>query len=141
MQSASVARSLNGRCAFEGGSLYREGLSEMSVVETLQTIEIARDFSRRPGGRYAKLGPNSGEAFRRVLAPAVRDAIENAGRLVILLDGAAGYPVSFLEEAFGGLVRVEGFAPEDLRQVLDVRSERFQPLVSLIWDFIEGRRH
>lgn len=71
-----------------------------------KTISIAKDFSRYPGGRFIKQGPWSGELFReQVLMPAI-----NSGNkpVVIELDGTLGYGSSFLEEAFGGLVRLKG---------------------------------
>lgn len=108
------------------------------MATALETIEIARDFSRHPGGRFAKLGPASGEEFRRLLAAALRRAGETGGRVEVLLDGAAGYPISFLEEAFGGLVRIEGFSVAELRRVLHVKSEKYRVFQSLIWKFIEG---
>lgn len=73
-------------------------------------INIARDFSRAPAGRFISDGPNSGERFRdQFLVPALR-----AGKNLILeLDGTRGYGSSFLEEAFGGLRRA-GFAAREL---------------------------
>lgn len=62
------------------------------------------DFSEFPGPRYERLGPNSGERFREeVLLPALRTA--PIVDVAIVLDGTAGYGSSFLEEAFGGLIR------------------------------------
>ncbi|WP_416339777.1 STAS-like domain-containing protein [Paracoccus sp. (in: a-proteobacteria)] len=73
-------------------------------------INIARDFSRYPSGRVVLDGPNSGERFRdQFLIP----ALNSSERIVIVLDGVRGYPSSFTEEAFGGLVRA-GFDKEDL---------------------------
>ncbi len=68
-------------------------------------IDVARDFSPTPGGRYERESKWSGEEFRiRLLEPALR-----AGkRIVVDLDGAVGFTTSFLEEAFGGLVRTFG---------------------------------
>ena len=80
---------------------------------------IARDFSRYPGGRFEQDGPFSGETFRSsVLVPAM-----NAGETIeIYLDGVRGYGSSFLEEAFGGLVRL-GFAPDFVLSHLKLFSE------------------
>lgn len=66
------------------------------------TISVARDFTRFPSGRYVRNGETSGEAFRqKFLEPPLRE-----GQPVIVeLDGTVGYGSSFLEEAFGGLVR------------------------------------
>ncbi|AYP29020.1 hypothetical protein AS1_40 [Marinobacter phage AS1] len=69
----------------------------------MKTIRV-KDFTEFPGPRYAKLGPYSGEEFRqKVLEPAIKEAGTD---LEIDLDGTFGYGSSFLEEAFGGLVRL-----------------------------------
>lgn len=69
----------------------------------MKEIFIARDFSPTPGGRTRRDGPYSGEMFRnKFLVPAFDRSSED---VVIILDGVAGLPPSFLEEAFGGLVR------------------------------------
>ncbi len=84
------------------------------------TIRIAQDFSRHPAGRFRTDGPFNGELFRqKYLVPALK-----AGeRLLIVLDGARGYGSSFLEEAFGGLVRKEGFPRELVERSLDFQSK------------------
>lgn len=72
----------------------------------MRTITIEKDFSNTPGGRYIKEGPNSGEEFRKnILLPIYKEAIKNGEKLEINFDGCYGYATSFLEEAFGGLVR------------------------------------
>lgn len=69
-------------------------------------INIAKDYTKTPGGRFAKEGPFSGEDFRnKILLPAFEKAKSQNEKLVVVLDGGFGYAVSFLEEAFGGLVR------------------------------------
>lgn len=69
----------------------------------MSEVHLASDFSRHPAGRYKTDGPYSGELFReKYLVP----AIQNNDRLVVHLDGARGYGSSFLEEAFGGVVRL-----------------------------------
>lgn len=71
-------------------------------------IKIAKDFSLTPGPRYIKEGLNSGELFRNeILFPMLKKAIEEDIKIVVDLDGTAGYGTSFLEEAFGGLIREE----------------------------------
>lgn len=70
-------------------------------------ISIATDFTPTPGGRYARDGKWSGEEFRdSLVAPKLAEAKVLGAALVINLDGTAGYATSFLEEAFGGLVRL-----------------------------------
>ena len=62
-------------------------------------ISVAKNFSVYPGGRTPEDGPFSGEVFRK--------------ELLIDLDGTRGYGSSFLEEAFGGLVR-SGFSSNEI---------------------------
>ena len=68
-------------------------------------ISLVRDFSDSPGGRYQKQGAYSGEEFRDQL---LRPALKNPGLVEIELDGALGFPASFLDEVFGRLVDFEG---------------------------------
>ena len=70
-------------------------------------VSVARDFSTTPGGRYERDGEFSGEAFRtRIMLPQLLIAMKAGEKLHVSLDGTAGYATSFLEEAFGGLVRL-----------------------------------
>jgi len=82
----------------------------------MSKIEIARDFSETPGGRFRVMGPASGEAFRMLLK---KKLDQKPGEVVeVVLDGVEGYGSSFLEEAFGGLIRVGLVSPaEALRRV------------------------
>lgn len=74
------------------------------------TYHIAKDFSETPGGRFRKHGPYSGEEFRDdVLCGLLQKAIDSDEKLAVVLDGTAGYGSSFLEEAFGGLIRLGKF--------------------------------
>jgi hypothetical protein len=86
---------------------------------SVKTITIGTDYTDMPGGRYAKYGAFSGEDFRDgVLVP----ALERNERVVVSLDGAKTYMNSFLEEAFGGLIRERGFSYDDLMKRLVVQA-------------------
>lgn len=88
-------------------------------MEQPVVINIERDFSKYPAGRYTPDGPFSGEQFREEhLIPALNN---QSGRVVVELDGARGYGSSFLEEAFGGLVR-KGFDAVQLLSRLELQS-------------------
>lgn len=87
-----------------------------------ETINIAEVFSAYPAGRDDNDGPFNGSKFRdHVLAPRLRSAIERSQKLIVSLDGVRSFGSSFLEEAFGGLVRV-GFSKADIRKHLTVES-------------------
>lgn len=82
-------------------------------------IDIGKDFSRYPAGRYETDGPFSGELFRtRFLVP----ILNNNQQVAIELDGTAGYGSSFLEEAFGGLVRL-GYSSTQIKTAITLHSE------------------
>ena len=69
-------------------------------------INVAKDFTETPGARYKTQGAFSGEEFRdNILYPKFIESINNGEKLIVDLDGGYGYGSSFLEEAFGGLVR------------------------------------
>jgi len=77
-------------------------------MDKIKTIVVAKDFTDAPGARFRDDGPYSGQAFREdCLIPALEELGEDE-ILTIDFDGAYGYPPSFLEEAFGGLVRKYG---------------------------------
>lgn len=68
----------------------------------MTTISIASNFSRFPSGRYKRNGDTSGEGFREKF---LEGPLQRGEHLVVDLDGTVGYGSSFLEEAFGGVVR------------------------------------
>ena len=63
------------------------------------------DYTEYPGPRYCIQGKNSGEDFyHKKLNEAFVNAINHKQKLIVDLDGTAGYASSFLDEAFGNLV-------------------------------------
>ena len=74
-------------------------------------INLGQEFGRYPAGRYLADGPYNGQKFREeFLIPALKGVDDE---IEIDLSGARGLKSSFLEEAFGGLVRA-GYAADDL---------------------------
>lgn len=99
---------------------------------TQSKINVARDFSKYPAGRFTADGPASGQAFReKFLLPTLKDK----NSLIIELDGTRGYGSSFLEEAFGGAVR-EGYGPEIVKRTFDLVSDD-DSLLKEIHDYID----
>lgn len=100
----------------------------------MRKISISKDFSEFPGGRYRKHGPYSGEEFREsILIPAFR----SHEKLVVNIDGTKGFPSSFLEEAFGGLLR-RGISIEEINANLKIEflDRHNKPYYDQIWDYI-----
>ncbi|MDP3655168.1 MAG: STAS-like domain-containing protein [Rhodoferax sp.] len=82
-------------------------------------IDIAKDFSPVPLGRFPDDSPFNGTTFReKILLP----ALKQFSRVQVVFDGAEGYGSSFLEEAFGGLIRHEGLNESDLIRQLELIS-------------------
>ena len=95
----------------------------VSVMGAKMLMLRVVEFAKAPGGRFRKDGPNSGEWFRDdILVPQLRKVTTKNDPLVVELDGAPGYGSSFLEEAFGGLIRLGLFTATDLRERLVVRA-------------------
>ncbi len=99
---------------------------------TTKTILIAEDYAKTPAGRYRDDGPFSGEKFREEwLIPALNDGND----LIIDLNGTLGFGSSFLEEAFGGLVR-KGFTGKDLKERIKIRTS-IPTYEKRIWRYIK----
>lgn len=104
-------------------------------MKTLKKINIARDYSDTPLGRFPSDGEFSGARFRdEFLIP----ALNSGDDIVLEIDGVEGYGSSFLEEVFGGLVRTGHFAPKDLHERVKIsyKDQAFKLYESLIWRYI-----
>jgi hypothetical protein len=99
-------------------------------------IKVSEEFTDSPGGRYIGKGEFSGEEFRKTfLESAIRDTQE---KVTVDLDGTFGYPISFLEEAFGGLARI--FGVEIVLERLTFISQEDPLLIERIVGYIKGRK-
>lgn len=84
-------------------------------------LNIAREFSAFPAGRYENDGPHSGARFlREVLMPKLSEAILESRKLVVDLDGLKVCGSSFLESAFGGVVRSGKFPKHQIIETIEV---------------------
>lgn len=104
-------------------------------------LNLAKDFSPAPGGRYREDGPTSATAFRDdLLIPRLHEAIGAGEVLIVNLDGAIGVPSSFLEEAFGGLIRADtGLDSQTIMQSVTVvaKDPNLWPFMTLAERFME----
>lgn len=81
----------------------------------MKTISVVKDFNTKPYGRYPRDGDGCGQFFRdNILAPALR----TNDRVHVDLTGYNRYGRSFLDEAFGGLIRESGFSGEQIKSKL-----------------------
>lgn len=97
-------------------------------------ISVVEDFHPFPAGRYVDDGDGNGTRFREeFLLP----YLKSGQSLIIDLDAAPGYPSSFLEEAFGGLVRAS-MNPEVIRKLVEFHASKgYERYVTRIWEFVE----
>ena len=91
----------------------------MNTAMSDHVVDMGKDFSRYPAGRTDKDGKFNGTAFRDIhLLPYIR----KGNRVVVMLDSGFAYGSSFLEEAFGGLVRA-GVDKKTVVSMVDLKTE------------------
>lgn len=97
------------------------------------------EFTNTPGSRFKRDHSepgHSGEEFRDLkLIPALKDAIKKDIVLYVNLDDVAGYPASFIDEAFGKLANF--FTFENLKAHMYVSCSDDPSVVIEVWDDIK----
>ena len=98
------------------------------------TIDVAKDFTRYPGGRYRAKGDWTGEEFRddRLLP-----ALESGAHITVNMNNLFTILPSFLDEAFGNIVEKIGLEefqrritiiltddPDSSAELADIYSKR-----------------
>jgi hypothetical protein len=100
------------------------------------TIYVAKDFSKMPCVRSRSDGRKSGEEFRDdVLLPALKKSDE----VIVDLNGVLTLGSSFLEEAFGGLVRKGYYTAKELKSKLVIKFQ-LDSYVAEAWDYVKSAR-
>lgn len=105
----------------------------MTNTQNAYVVNIARDFSEVPGPLYRRLGEDSGERFRDVY---LWPALQKNPSVHVELDGVEGYSASFLEEAFGGLIREHPELVNEIRNRLKIVGSNIH-IVNRIWEYID----
>jgi len=99
-------------------------------------IKISNDFSDTPGGRYIEEGEYSGEAFRdHLLIGKINKAELTSDKVYIDFDGCFGFGTSFLEEAFGGLVRK--YHKKNVLDYIQIHSTEDETIPQLVKKYIK----
>lgn len=96
------------------------------------TVSVAKDFTRYPSGRYTSNGSTSGQGFRERF---LETPLQKGEPVTVDLDGTVGYGSSFLEEAFGGLVRKLNLPAGKLMTLLKIKAAD-QSLIEEITEYI-----
>lgn len=97
------------------------------------TLSIAERFSRYPVGRVQADSDYNGTRFREeFLVPELRK-LGARDKLEVTFNGLEGAGSSFLEEAFGGLIRIEGMTGPFLEAhlILSTTEDGLQDTVKL----------
>lgn len=105
-------------------------------------IKISEDYSKYPIGRFPDDGDYSGARFRdEYLYPKLNEiiAFDKNEKLIVNLDGVRSFGSSFLEEAFGGLIRRGYFTREQLKNklVIEYTQKNMRIFADLIKDYID----
>ncbi len=99
------------------------------------TYVISKEYTNRPGGRFADSGLYSGEDFKKKLIRLMRKAKREGKKVVLDFDGGFGYGNSFLEESFGGLVR-SGIKKDEILKTFVFKSKDEPSLVNKVRTYI-----
>lgn len=100
------------------------------------TIRVA-DWTTTPGPRERKHGPWSAEQFREeILSRTFADAVQNHTKVIVDLDGVAGYLPSFLEETFGGLARQ--YTSDIVIRHLEIICNDDQITLEEAWEYVRN---
>lgn len=113
-------------------------MGRKTLIE-MKTINIAKDYSETPLGRYPADGDFSGERFREEF---LRPAFKESDQVVVEIADVEGYGSSFLDEAFGGLVREGYFDAKDMHKRLKINCSNpdYEIYRGLIWKYIDEAR-
>ncbi len=108
---------------------------EYQITMSEKVIKLVSDFTRKPFGRYrSDYQERSGQAFREdLLVPSLKEY----DHVHVDLDGYNRYGRSFLDEAFGGLIREEGFEKSYLDSHLSFSHSLLDSVNSLIEERIQ----
>jgi len=87
----------------------------------MKTLNIGKDFSIDPIGRYRSDGNRSGETFREdYLKPALKTLEPEEKLEIIIDDGVESYGSSFLSEGFAGMVKYGFITNSELLEKIEI---------------------
>jgi hypothetical protein len=102
------------------------------------TISIAKDFSDVPAGRDYSDGEWTGEKFRKeFLVPALKKA-DKTHPVTVNINNTEGYGSSFLDEAFGGLIRKDKYTKDQINDLLKIEAnDTYDIYKEIILEYIQ----
>lgn len=96
-----------------------------------KVYEVAKAFSRFPGGRRRANGDYSGEQFREDV---VLPLLEEYDHVTFDLTGSAGYSSGFLDEAFGELGAIMPL--DEISERVQLKADDDPDAVEIAWERI-----
>lgn len=97
-------------------------------------VNIGKEFSRYPAGRFPSDGKFNGQTFREKF---LKEPLLKDQPIVLILDDAVDFGSSFLEEAFGGLVRVEKIAKDKIHGLITFVANQHFFVPDEIWTYVD----
>lgn len=87
-------------------------------------LNVARDFYKRPAARNIVDGEYSGELFRDILKQKIDEALSKNEKLEVDFSEVTMAGSSFLDEAFGGMVRQKKITADDFINLLIIKTKK-----------------
>lgn len=110
----------------------------------MKTLNIGKDFSPDPIGRFKTDGDRSGESFREDFLKPTLDNLNDGEKLKIIIDdGVESYGSSFLSEGFAGIVKYGYMTSEELLAKIEIAysDEDFSFFKKKIFEYIEKAKY
>ena len=105
----------------------------------MKTLNIGKDFSSDPIGRFRSDGNRSGETFREDFLKQALQSLDSGEKLEIILDdGVESYGSSFLSEGFAGMVKYGFITSEELLEKIEIKytNDDFEFFKKKIFEYI-----
>jgi hypothetical protein len=119
-----------------------------TVGYKMKTLNIGKDFSTDPIGRFRWESSNSaertGEAFREDYLKPMLESLEVGEKLEIIIDdGVESYGSSFLSEGFAGIVKYGYMTDKELLSKIEIKysNEDFEFFKKKILEYISQAKY
>jgi len=87
----------------------------------MKKLNIGKEFSTDPAGRYRTDGKGSGEEFREDHLKKIIQSLDPEEKVQIIIDdGVEGYGSSFLTEGFAGMVKFGYIKSDELIEKIEI---------------------
>ena len=105
-------------------------------LNIMKTINVANDFSIIPSGRQKSDGSATGQHFYEILVDSLSKLTEGQ-QLSINFDGVLTAGSSFLDEAFGGLVRNGIIKRKDFHKIIIIIADEHPEIKEKVSKYVK----